>query len=141
MQPLLDILKKLGGWPVLEGDNWKDGDFNWKESVYRFRDMGYSVDYFLDFSVGVDLKNSSMRTIDVSRPGPNASAKEVNLCAVPDRPSLPRIESRVPDEGTGRQDRTGLLRVPGGYRRAVGSRQGQGREGTEGVPAVRNAVG
>ena len=48
------------------GDKWIDGDFNWKESVYKFRKMGYSVDYFLDFSVGVDLKNSTTRVIDVS---------------------------------------------------------------------------
>lgn len=65
LDPLLNILQKLGGWPVLEGDQWNENDFNWKESVYKFREMGYSVDYFIDFSIGVDLKNSTKRTIDV----------------------------------------------------------------------------
>lgn len=65
LNPLLNILQKLGGWPVLEGDQWNENDFNWKESVYKFREMGYSVDYFIDFSIGVDLKNSTKRTIDV----------------------------------------------------------------------------
>lgn len=67
LQPLLNILQKLGGWPVLEGENWNETDFNWKESVYKFRKMGYSVDYFIDFSIGVDLKNSTRRIIDLDQ--------------------------------------------------------------------------
>ncbi|XP_031827062.2 M13 family metallopeptidase neprilysin 2 isoform X1 [Nomia melanderi] len=67
LDPLLNILKKLGGWPVLEGDNWNESEFNWKESVYKFRKMGYSVDYFIDFSVSVDLKNSTKRIIDLDQ--------------------------------------------------------------------------
>ncbi|XP_033323591.2 M13 family metallopeptidase neprilysin 2 isoform X2 [Megalopta genalis] len=67
LQPLLNILKKLGGWPLLEGDNWNETEFNWKESVYKFRQMGYSVDYFIDFSIGVDLKNSTKRIIDLDQ--------------------------------------------------------------------------
>ncbi|XP_076754338.1 M13 family metallopeptidase neprilysin 2 isoform X2 [Xylocopa sonorina] len=67
LKPLLDILKNLGGWPVLEGDQWDEDGFNWTESVYKFRKMGYSVDYFIDFSVGVDLKNSTKRIIDLDQ--------------------------------------------------------------------------
>lgn len=61
-----EILKELGGWPVLEGPSWSDGEFDWRQSVYKFRKVGYSVDYFMDFSVGVDVKNSTRRIIDVS---------------------------------------------------------------------------
>lgn len=60
------IFKDLGGWPLLEGSTWNEGEFNWRESVYKFRKVGYSVDYFIDFSVGIDLKNSTKRIIDVS---------------------------------------------------------------------------
>ncbi|CAK9798490.1 Nep2 [Anthophora plagiata] len=67
LDPLLNILQTLGGWPVLEEDNWNENSFNWKESVYKFRKMGYSVDYFIDFSVGVDLKNSTKRIIDLDQ--------------------------------------------------------------------------
>lgn len=67
LEPLVNILRTLGGWPVLEGDAWKEDNFNWKDSVYKFRTKGYSVDYFIDFSIGVDLKNSTIRIIDVSR--------------------------------------------------------------------------
>ena len=69
MAPLHKILKSLGGWPVLDGDAWKDDDFEWTKSVYKFRKIGYSVDYFIDFSIGVDLKNSTKRVIDVSKCG------------------------------------------------------------------------
>ncbi|XP_074110520.1 M13 family metallopeptidase neprilysin 2 isoform X2 [Cotesia typhae] len=67
LTPLLIIIKKLGGWPVLEGEMWKDTNFNWISSVYNFRELGYSVDYFLDFSIGVDLKNSTKRVLDLDQ--------------------------------------------------------------------------
>ncbi|CAH1183162.1 unnamed protein product [Phaedon cochleariae] len=61
------ILKDLGGWPVLEGEKWSEGEFDWRRSVYKFRRVGYSVDYFMDFSVGVDVKNSTKRIIDIDQ--------------------------------------------------------------------------
>jgi hypothetical protein len=64
--PLLDILRHLGGWPVLDGDAWNEGSFDWRRSVFDFRAMGYSVDYFMDFSVSTDAKNSTYRSINVS---------------------------------------------------------------------------
>ncbi|KAJ8668512.1 hypothetical protein QAD02_010175 [Eretmocerus hayati] len=67
LDPLHRILKDLGGWPLLEGDTWNEDEFNWKESVYKFRKMGYSVDYFIDFSIGVDLKNSTKRVVDLDQ--------------------------------------------------------------------------
>ena len=36
--------------------------------MYQFRDIGYSVDYFFDFSVTTDLKNSSWRILDIDQP-------------------------------------------------------------------------
>lgn len=65
VEPILNILQELGGWPVLDGDKWNEKDFTWVQSVYKFRKVGYSVDYFLDFSIGIDLKNSTIRKIDV----------------------------------------------------------------------------
>lgn len=61
-----DILKKLGGWPVLEGKSWDESSFDWKKAVYKFRNTGYSIDYFIDFEVEVDMKNNSRRVINVS---------------------------------------------------------------------------
>ncbi|XP_062561585.1 neprilysin-2 isoform X2 [Armigeres subalbatus] len=68
IKPLLDILDSLGGWPVLSGDNWNaDSSWSWTKSVKDFRLKGYSTDYFFDFSVGTDLKNSTRRIIDTDQ--------------------------------------------------------------------------
>lgn len=61
------ILKNLGGWPALDGAKWDEGSFDWRQSVYKFRKAGYSVDYFIDFSVGIDVKNSTKRIIDLDQ--------------------------------------------------------------------------
>lgn len=65
VKPLLEMIKRLGGWPVLDGDRWDAAAFTWEQSVYNFRQAGYSVDYFLDFSISVDVRNSTQRVIDV----------------------------------------------------------------------------
>ncbi|XP_014207883.1 neprilysin-2 [Copidosoma floridanum] len=67
LDPLHRNLKELGGWPVLMKESWVDADWNWKESVYKLRKMGYSIDYFIDFSISSDLKNSTKRTIDLDQ--------------------------------------------------------------------------
>ncbi|CAH1111368.1 unnamed protein product [Psylliodes chrysocephalus] len=67
MTTINDILKQLGGWPVLEGKNWNEREFDWKTSVSKFRTVGYGVDYFIDFSVVSDVKNSTRRVIDLDQ--------------------------------------------------------------------------
>lgn len=76
--PLIDMLKNLGGWPVLDGDKWDEKSFSWKDSVYRFRSSGYSVDYFLDFSISVDVKNSNRRIIDLDQASLGLSREYLN---------------------------------------------------------------
>lgn len=60
-----ELMKELGSWPILDKD-WKEESFDWIQAIYKFRKIGYSVDYFMDFSVSTDLKNSTRRIIDVS---------------------------------------------------------------------------
>lgn len=60
------MLDKFGGWPVVVGDSWNEEEFVWYEMIYKFREVGYSIDYFVDFSIVADLKNSTSRVIDVS---------------------------------------------------------------------------
>lgn len=68
IEPLLSILDSLGGWPVLKGDSWDlDSSWSWVKSVKDFRNNGYSTDYFFDFSIGSDLKNSTRRIIDTDQ--------------------------------------------------------------------------
>jgi len=69
LEPLKLILKKMGGWPLLEGPAWNEEGYKWYEMTYKFRENGYSVDYLFDFSVTTDLKNSSWRILDLDQPG------------------------------------------------------------------------
>ena len=68
-EPLKSVLKKLGGWPLLEGSSWDEEGFKWYEVIYRLREMGFSTDYLINFSVTTDLKNSSSRILDLDQPG------------------------------------------------------------------------
>lgn len=66
LEPLKRMLTELGGWPVLEED-WQEDQFSWIDTVYKFRERGYSTDYLIDFSVVTDSKNSSWRVIDIDQ--------------------------------------------------------------------------
>lgn len=67
LRPLFDITDKLGGWPVVKGDEWDSkSEWSWTWAVKEFRKVGYSMDYIFDFSIGIDLKKSTSRIIDVS---------------------------------------------------------------------------
>lgn len=66
LKPLKDILRKMGGWPVLDGAAWNTSAFQWNHNIYINRDLGYSIDYIVDFSVTTNIKNSTWRIIDVS---------------------------------------------------------------------------
>ena len=66
--PLRSVLKKLGGWPLLEGSSWDEGDFKWYEVIYKLRELGFSTDYLINFSVTTDLKNSSRRILYLDQP-------------------------------------------------------------------------
>uniref|UniRef100_A0A4Y0BJM9 Neprilysin, neutral endopeptidase 2 n=1 Tax=Anopheles funestus TaxID=62324 RepID=A0A4Y0BJM9_ANOFN len=67
-KPVLDILDNLGGWPVLKGDSWDlDSSWSWVKSVKDFRNNGYSTDFFFEFSIVTDSKNSTRRIIDTDQ--------------------------------------------------------------------------
>ena len=67
LDPLKMMLKEMGGWPVLEGTSWDESKFSWIDTVYTFRNHGYSTDYLIDFSIVTDSKNSSWRVIDIDQ--------------------------------------------------------------------------
>lgn len=60
------MIKNYGGWPIIDGYDWKEYDFNWITTLYKFRDDGHIVDYFFDTSIGSDMRNTTRRTITVS---------------------------------------------------------------------------
>ncbi|KAF5280974.1 hypothetical protein FQR65_LT14898 [Abscondita terminalis] len=62
------ILQNLGGWPVLEGANWNEADFDWKNHTYQSRKIGFSFGTFIGIGIGPDFKNSTRRTIFIGEP-------------------------------------------------------------------------
>ncbi|KAF5280973.1 hypothetical protein FQR65_LT14897 [Abscondita terminalis] len=62
------ILKNLGGWPVIEGASWNEANFDWKNYTYRSRKMGFSFGTFIGIGIGSDFKNSTRRTIFLGEP-------------------------------------------------------------------------
>lgn len=66
IKPMEAILETLGGWPVVKGNLWNEESFNWVETIKKFRRIGISVDFIFSFSVETDLKNTTIRQINVS---------------------------------------------------------------------------
>ena len=60
-----NILKKLGGWPVLLGDSWSEKTFDWS-NMSKFMKMGFSINYFISMDIETDSKDNSKRIISVS---------------------------------------------------------------------------
>lgn len=67
-EPLKDLLKKLGGWPVVVGANWTEETFVWTEMVRKLRSLGAGHNILFDFSVSTDALNSSTYSIEVDEP-------------------------------------------------------------------------
>lgn len=65
-KPILMLMQIFGGLPAIEGMEWDESKFSWVETVKKFRQMGISVDYLMDFSVATDTLNSTRRLIEVS---------------------------------------------------------------------------
>ncbi|XP_031633689.1 neprilysin-2-like [Contarinia nasturtii] len=52
LRPVLDITDKLGGWPVLKGDEWDtQSEWNWTWAIKEFRKVGFSTDYIFSLSL------------------------------------------------------------------------------------------
>lgn len=61
--PLKSLLRKLGGWPVIEGDEWNETAFDWVQLMANLRN--YNNDILLSEWVAADITNSSSHIIQV----------------------------------------------------------------------------
>lgn len=65
VQPLLKLLKTLGGWPVLEENNWDGGNFTWWKWYISSNKLGLKLDSILTFSYGMDIENASINVLQI----------------------------------------------------------------------------
>ncbi|KAF5287393.1 hypothetical protein FQA39_LY15931 [Lamprigera yunnana] len=68
LQPIQELIKKLGGIPVVQNANWNENNFNWQQSVYKFRKLGLNSNNFIKFDTLPDLKNSSKIILYIDQP-------------------------------------------------------------------------
>lgn len=65
MKPFKKIMRKIGGWPILEGDQWNETAYDWIESIRQMRDVGVVPTYLFSTSVEPNFENSSIRSLTV----------------------------------------------------------------------------
>lgn len=63
--PMEEILEKYGGWPVVQGNDWRSDNWNWYEMMKHISRDGLE-DIILGYYISVDLKNTNRRIISVS---------------------------------------------------------------------------
>lgn len=58
------LLGQIGGWPVLEKEEWKE-KWTWERITQESSNIGLPSNYIIAFSVASDWMNSSRRILDV----------------------------------------------------------------------------
>lgn len=66
LKRLKGILRDLGGWPLLDGNKWREEKFDWKNCVHKLRKIGYNFDLFLPITVDLDLTSGNKFIVYVS---------------------------------------------------------------------------
>lgn len=66
--PLLEILDKLGGWPVTKGDKWNEDHWDWLDAHKKMFAHGLNSDILMEFSIAPHYSDTSKRVIYVSFP-------------------------------------------------------------------------
>nr|XP_027200738.1 neprilysin-2-like isoform X2 [Dermatophagoides pteronyssinus] len=66
--PLHLALKRFGGWPVVVGSqNWNETNFDWIDTLIKFRELGFTHDILMDLSVTPDFRNNTRHIIDLDQ--------------------------------------------------------------------------
>ncbi|KAH8393939.1 hypothetical protein KR215_008613, partial [Drosophila sulfurigaster] len=66
--PITTIANSMGGWPLIVGDKWDEDNWTWQDQIKKFHRGGFNMNYIIEFSIDVDLQNTTKRmmTLDVS---------------------------------------------------------------------------
>lgn len=39
MKPIVELFRNIGGWPLIDGVNWNESNWDWEESILKFREQ------------------------------------------------------------------------------------------------------
>lgn len=86
IMPIVLILDKLGGWPVVVGDQWdSESNWNWQWAMKQFSRIGLPTDRLFKVNLDYNYVESSTRLIHVSKMAMNNSIgliSNLNLCLI-----------------------------------------------------------
>ena len=66
LTPIRSYLRKLGGWPVVEGEDWLEEKWSWQKVALALEKQGFPANQLFEIYIDSDMRNSSRRTIIVS---------------------------------------------------------------------------
>jgi membrane metallo-endopeptidase-like protein 1 len=63
-----DIMKELGGWPLLDGDKWTGTGFTWYQVAEKAGRLGFDTGTLLTITISTDDQDSTRRLIKLDQP-------------------------------------------------------------------------
>lgn len=58
-RPLVEVLNKLDGWPLLNSDRLNRSNFDWIDTLIKIKNQGFSHLTLFSIHPGVDITNNS----------------------------------------------------------------------------------
>lgn len=68
IKEIKQIFRKIGGWPILDGDAWDEGAFEWKKAVHVLRQLGVDFTFFMALTVEKDKTDPTKHMLQLSDP-------------------------------------------------------------------------
>ena len=70
---LQELLAEMGGWPVVEGDDWDGEDFNWWDLSLRASAVGLDTGRIISIGIGTNPADSEARMMKFDQFSPGLS--------------------------------------------------------------------
>ena len=74
-RPLRNALELLGGWPVLEAQQWKPKKFSLWDVLIKLRRLGFNHNILIKVAVEADERNNTINVIKVIQINPTLPTK------------------------------------------------------------------
>jgi neprilysin len=63
--PIKNLIDSLGGWPVVDGTNWNEGNWTWQKNIKDSTAVGLNHDHLFTFGISTDNRNRSRKVFFV----------------------------------------------------------------------------